>query len=137
MICLLGITAVVKTIQVNRPDFITESEKSYFPTGAVKWINEQDKPLNLFNDYNWGGYLIFHLPDYPVFVDGRTDLFGDEILNDYLAVIHADNNWEDIISKYDLNALLVPVDTYLARSAKRAGWAELFKDDVAVILMRE
>ena len=30
----------------------------------------------MFNSYNWGGYLMFKLPDYPVFVDGRTDLYA-------------------------------------------------------------
>ena len=32
----------------------------------------------LFNDFNWGGYLIWALPQLPVAIDGRTNLHGDE-----------------------------------------------------------
>jgi hypothetical protein len=32
----------------------------------------------LYNDFNWGGYLIWSLPHLPVAIDGRTNLHGDE-----------------------------------------------------------
>jgi hypothetical protein len=39
-------------------------------------------PANLFVYYDWGGYAIWKLyPEYRVFVDGRADLYGDELLS--------------------------------------------------------
>jgi hypothetical protein len=31
----------------------------------------------LYNDFNWGGYLIWRLPELRVSIDGRTNLYGD------------------------------------------------------------
>ena len=35
-------------------------------------------PGPIYNHLNWGGYLIWRLPEYPVTMDGRTNLHGDE-----------------------------------------------------------
>lgn len=29
---------------------------------------------------NWGGFLMVALPEYPVSIDGRNDLYGDGLL---------------------------------------------------------
>ena len=43
-----------------------------YPSGAVAFIKENEIPGDMFNLYNWGGYLIWHFyPDYRVFIDGR------------------------------------------------------------------
>ena len=36
--------------------------------------------VELFNHFNWGGYLIWTLREYPVGIDGRTNLYGEERL---------------------------------------------------------
>ncbi len=41
-------------------------------------IAEREYAGPLFNDFNWGGYLIWALPGLPVSIDGRTNLHGDE-----------------------------------------------------------
>lgn len=39
----------------------------------------------MFNSYDFGGYLVWALyPVMPVYVDGRTGLYGDAFLNEYL-----------------------------------------------------
>ena len=45
-----------------------------------------------FSEYSWGGYLVWHLPEDKVFVDGRTDLFGDEIIGEWRQVVQAEEN---------------------------------------------
>lgn len=43
-----------------------------YPSGAVSFIKENKIPGDMFNLYNWSGYLIWHFyPDYRVFIDGR------------------------------------------------------------------
>ena len=39
--------------------------------------------MRIFNDFAIGGYLINAIPDEPVFIDGRIDLYSGETLNDY------------------------------------------------------
>ena len=57
-----------------------------FPVGAVKYIEEHRLPGPLYNDFNWGGYLIWALPRLPVYIDGRTNLYGDERLERHVSV---------------------------------------------------
>jgi hypothetical protein len=51
-----------------------------FPAAAVEHIREKAYPGPLWNPFDWGGYLIWALPEYPVSMDGRTNLHGDERL---------------------------------------------------------
>ncbi|MFO0880968.1 MAG: hypothetical protein U0840_26900 [Gemmataceae bacterium] len=48
-----------------------------FPVEAVKQIQARQLPGPVFNDFNWGGFLIWALPTHPVLIDGRTNLHGD------------------------------------------------------------
>ncbi len=50
-----------------------------FPVKACDAILRNHLPPAIFNPLNWGGFLTWYLPDYPVAIDGRTDLYGDEI----------------------------------------------------------
>ena len=114
-----------------------EAEEKAFPVQAVDWLTENEVKGNLFNDYNWGGYLIWHLRDYPVFVDGRTDLFGDQVLNDYLEVMGLGDRWEGTLAEYDIRAILVESDSYLAKFLSLSNWKEVYRDDLAVIYIKE
>ena len=136
LIVLLLAAGIVKTIQVNNPDLVSRTERENFPVGAVEWIQEQGQSFRVFNDYNWGGYLIYHLPEVPVFVDGRTDLYGDEILRDYLAVMQAEENWEEVLQKYDLNLLLLGANSNIGRMADLEDWTLEYQDEVAIVLQR-
>ena len=137
LVLLLLFAAVLKTIQVNDPDLLSQLEKEYFPAEAAQWIEEEGRSFKIFNDYNWGGYLIYRLPDYLVFVDGRTDLFGDEILEDYNHIMRTEGNWEEILESYQLDTLLLPENSHLAKTASLLGWAELYRDDKAVLLGKD
>jgi hypothetical protein len=48
-----------------------------FPVKAAAFVAEQGYPGPLYNDFNWGGYLIWALPHLPAAIDGRTNLHGD------------------------------------------------------------
>jgi hypothetical protein len=43
-----------------------------------------DKPTPIFNEYLFGGFLIYHTPGYRVFVDDRCELYGDRWLHEYV-----------------------------------------------------
>ena len=134
LIGLLIAAAVIKTCQVNQTELVAKTEKKIFPVGAAEWIKSQDQPVKVFNDYNWGGYLIYHLDDPQVFVDGRTDLYGDEILSNYLDVIYGEENWQELLSAYDIHTLLVPSDSLLVRTAIKEGWRLVYGDPVSAIM---
>ena len=51
-----------------------------FPVNAVNFLRRNPSPGPLYNDFNWGGFLTWYMPQYPVSIDGRTDLYGDELI---------------------------------------------------------
>ena len=69
---------------IYKPNFkaVYVSSKSY-PTQAAKWIKENldYKDIRLYNDYNYGSYLLFE--DIPVFIDSRCDLYTPEFNGEY------------------------------------------------------
>ncbi len=48
------------------------------PVGAVAYVHEHHLSGPLFNDYDWGGFLIYALPEIPVAMDGRTNVHGQD-----------------------------------------------------------
>ena len=51
----------------------------FLPVNAANYLRQNPAPGPLYNTLDWGGFLIWYMPDYPVAIDGRTDLYGDEL----------------------------------------------------------
>lgn len=47
-----------------------------YPVQASAFVEKLGYPGPLYNHFNWGGYLIWRLPQLPVSMDGRTNLHG-------------------------------------------------------------
>jgi len=48
--------------------------------------HQYDRPrgTRIFNEYAYGGFLIYHTPGYKVFIDDRCELFGDAFLTEFV-----------------------------------------------------
>lgn len=53
--------------------------RSQYPVNAINFLRRNPVPGPLYNNYSWGGFLIWHMPEYPVAIDGRNDLYGDDL----------------------------------------------------------
>jgi hypothetical protein len=107
------------------------------PVAAARAVAQAAPPGRLFNSYNYGGYLVWALRDYPVFIDGRTDLYNDELINEWLMAMRAEPGWEEIFSKREIGVVLVEPETPLAAVlGEQPGWAELYRDPIAVVFQR-
>ena len=130
----LGAAALVKVIAVTEQDFVNETISTMYPKTAAAWITSNKPAGNLLNEYDWGGYLIWELRDYPVFIDGRTDLFGDEIIGQWLEMINCGPAWDTLVRKWSINLLLIRPDRPLVRCGIQNGWSIAYQDDHAVVL---
>ncbi len=54
-----------------------------YPVDAANFVRRIEPPGPIYNDFDWGGFLTWYLPQYPVSIDGRTDLYGDKFVADY------------------------------------------------------
>jgi hypothetical protein len=65
-----------------------------FPVNAINFLRRNPVPGPLYNNLNWGGFLMWYMPDYPVVVDGRNDLYGDELDKLFYGTQSADNSYK-------------------------------------------
>jgi hypothetical protein len=117
---------------------LDDSEARNFPSAAVSFLARRHVPTPLFNHYDWGGYLIWRLyPNYRVWVDGRTDLYGDVFLEEFLRVYWAQEGWQQQLENDRIQSVIVPPSSPLARSLIASPqWQRIYEDREAVILTK-
>ena len=106
------------------------------PAEAVNFIRETKPAGRLFNSYNWGGYILWELPEYPVFIDGRTDLYDDDLINEWLQVLRAEPGWQAGLERWQVRLILVENGTPVVGQLEQNGWKQLYQDELAVIYGR-
>jgi hypothetical protein len=106
------------------------------PVEAVNFIKSTRPPGKLFNSYNWGGYLLWELPGYPVFIDGRTDLYDDELVNEWLRVVRAEEGWEEVLDRWEVRLVLLEPGMPVVRLLEEDNWELVYEDEVAVMYGR-
>jgi hypothetical protein len=65
---------------------------SQMPVRAAQVVQQNNYAGPLFNQFDWGGYLIWTLR-MPVSVDGRADFYGDKRLNRSFATWNGAPDW--------------------------------------------
>jgi len=134
---LLVLAGAVKLLAVTSPELVAGYEAQTFPKAATAWIRENQPPGSLFNEYNWGGYLLWALPEHRVFVDGRTDLYDDAVLREYLDIASGAGGCLDRLDAHAVNLVLVEARSGLARVLEASpAWERGFADDQAVVFVR-
>jgi hypothetical protein len=137
IIGLLSLVAIVKVCLVTNPVLVDYFERQTFPVAAVSWVDANRPPGNLFNAYNWGGYLLWKLPGYPVFVDGRTDLYNDQLLGEYLRIVAGGTDALSLLDAHSVNLVLVEAGSALGRLLEASpDWQRPFRDDLAAVFVR-
>ena len=110
-ICLVLTISVIQYKPKMNDHFIDENS---YPVGAATYIleNLDIKNIKLYNEYNYGSYLIFR--GIPVFIDSRADLYapefnpGVEVFNDYINLSNVDiDNVEEKLDKYGITHMLM------------------------------
>jgi hypothetical protein len=138
---LLGLILLAVMVKAADAVLISTNERflqSRVPIGATRFLQTAQPAGPLFNAYNWGGYLVWHLyPAYPVFVDGRTDLYDDALLREYLSVALGQPGYAAVLDKYGLNLVLIETGSVLDEHLRfDPAWRLRYADAVAVVYQR-
>jgi hypothetical protein len=110
---------------------------SLFPVNAVNYLRKHPQPAPLYNAFDWGGFLIWYMPDYPVSIDGRTDLYGDELGGRFLAVGHGAESY--LTDPYLNDAGIVLLEREMPLAALLQGdqrFQKIYEDRLAVVFVR-
>lgn len=84
-------------------------------------------PGPLYNHYDNGGYLIWHLPEVPVFIDSRQDPYPAELLERHLAA-ESTGDYQDLFADYGIACAALPPDSATAQALIADGWTVAAED---------
>lgn len=110
-----------------------------FPVAAVEFLKREQLPGNMFNNDEFGDYLIFSAwPQYRVFTDGRSDMYREKHGIPYLKVAGLQPGWKEILNRYDVSWVFFQTKTALSAALMdQSDWHPIYSDQVATIFVRK
>lgn len=144
---LVIVVASLRIPQTIRFDlnYATYCQEGLVPLPCAAVDRLRSKTGRIFNSYEWGGFLIWQLPQMQVFVDGRMpawkDSDGKSPYAIFLEIIQAQPGWEKKLEQYGTDYLLIGPGTFLdlvlrGDKGMTYAWQEEYRDQVAVIYRR-
>ena len=123
----------------SRPLITTEILTNRFPVATANYLEAHPGAAHgeMFNDYGWGGYLMLYLPEQKVFIDGRNDFYGEELVREFNQVDDVNPGWENVLEKYNVGWTILPRQHPLnSLLALRKDWRLVWQDGVATVYTR-
>jgi Tfp pilus assembly protein PilF len=120
----------------------------WFPEGAAAFIERENIPGRVFNNYNEGGYVAWRLgPERLDSVDGRGEPFGPEAIEGsgrLMGSLPNSSEWQSEADRYGINAIIVPLGRYdglqffplLRQFCSNEIWSPVYLDEVSAVFVR-
>ena len=133
-VALLALSAGSTDFRERGLDRVISGE---YPVDAVNFLRRNPVGGPLYNSFDWGGFLIFYMPQYPVSIDGRTDLYGDAMDEQYYSTQEADPSYVNDPVLNEAGVVLLkkklPIATHLLLDRR---FRLIYRDDLAVVFAR-
>jgi len=135
---ILAAVILFSRYQAQAHSSFNQFDARVFPVAAVNWLESNPQSGNMFNEFNWGGYLLQRLWPYQlVFIDSQTDFYGEALARDYNQLINAQNGWDAKLKKYEIDWVIVSNGAPLARAIETEyHWRVLYQDEISIILRK-
>jgi hypothetical protein len=100
------------------------------PIGAVAFMRDHDLHGNVLSNFADGEYLIWHLPDSRVFIDGRYDtVYPEPVVDQYLAFINARPTALSVLHGWPHDLVLLPRESPALDEMDQAHeWTLIYRD---------
>lgn len=119
----------------------------WFPQRAAAFIEREHLPGEVFNIYTQGGYVAWRLgPERRDYMDGRGIPFGVDGIERELQLRQSPPDsaiWEEEVSRYNINTVLLPVARYQGVQFVRLPdfcsskiWQLVYLDEVSAVFVR-
>lgn len=112
-----------------------------FPHKAAVAVKNLQLGKNVFNDYAWGGYIGYHLPQYNIFIDGRMSSWKRSegyLLEDQITIETLKPGFERVLARYNPDWFFIQSQIPLAQWLKtNPGYKTVYEDEVAIVIVRQ
>jgi len=135
---VIAVTLLLKSnIAIDPENKGNAFDPQFFPVEAVSWLENHPQDGHMFNEFDWGGYILLRTwPDYPIFMDGHTHIYGEVLTREYEQVITMSQGWEDIFEKYQIEWAIIKSneERLIEALQNELGWKIIYEDSTATIL---
>jgi hypothetical protein len=134
---LVAAVAVAALLCMIVPTRASSPAPAVSPEGALRAARAAGVSGEVLNDYGFGGFLIYQ--GIKVFIDGRSDLYGDAFLKRYVEAITLKEAklLPALLDEHQIGwTLLAPGTPAIAMLDHLPGWRRVYADDAAVVHMR-
>jgi len=110
-----------------------------YPTAVVSYLTETPCSGNLFNEYNFGGYLIWKLPSHKVYIDGRGPSWehnGTKYMRDYEKVFKDPEFRQAEFERLNITCALLYNERELTSELEDSGWTAAISTDEYTLLIQ-
>jgi len=144
--CIVGITLIFHALPALAKYQYKSDTVLSAPKGGADFLSHLQIKGNMFNEYGFGGYLLWSLyPEKKVFIDGR--LLSPDVFKEYKILASASNDsyptWEDILKKYHITYIISPPltprgDMYpiIEQCFEREDWVLIYYDQLSLIFLK-
>ena len=141
-IALAALAVIIAAAFLPNSTVLMDKVGQDFPVKACDSIEKNHLPPPLYNPYIWGGFLAWYLPDYPVVVDSRVELYGDDFLTKYFEVIGGKRRLEEDPNFMRSSTLLLEKQSAIAKALTNlpvlsAQYRLVYSDDQASVFVRK
>jgi hypothetical protein len=135
---LITISLVIAFLAFPIRQYLVKQVDEGNPVNAVAFIKENHLHGHMLNAFDYGGYLIWALPEQPVFVDGRADVFEwSGILSQFSEWATLQSDPHALLDKYDVDFCLLERESLMAHVMPLVpGWKAIYSDNLSVIFVR-
>jgi len=105
-----------------------------FPVGAADFLRQHPQPAPLFNDYKWGAFLTWYLPEFPVAIDSRRGLYPEETELGYFKAMNADIPYREFPPMNQARTLLLDKSSLMGQAFRGvADFQVIYEDNLAIV----
>jgi len=145
-------------ILINNNNFSFRSDK-FYPEKAVVYLKSNLPKGEIFSTYNWGGYLIWKLPEKKVFIDGRMPVWKRDVFpknetgsafSDFRQILFGEKDYIPTFLKFNIDTLLLATEkekkgielfdkkpTFnFNNKLEEDGWEKVYSDEVSIIFQK-
>lgn len=140
LVSALSIALIGTLLLLPKPvgdKFAVDYDPNDYPEKALPILLESGS-RRIFADDEWGDYLLYRMyPKRQVFVDGRSDFYGDDFCAKYQKLLSVDFGFQKIFDEFAIDTVVLPPQYALTTALKLSPvWRVVYDDHISVVFRR-
>jgi len=135
---MIALSLLVAFLAFPSPGNLAAQAEEKNPVGAVNFIKTHHLSGPMLNDYTNGGYLIWAMPEHPVFIDGRAEVFEwSGVLQEFSSWATLQTDPNILLDKYGVQFCLLEANAPMSYVLPLLhNWKSVYSDDRSIVFVR-